>query len=522
MKKTACLALLALIFLFVPVLARAEYTVAKGDCLSVIGQKTGVKWQEIAKQNKIKKPWIIYPGQKLEVSTTIVSNSVRSNGGKNVAVSTATSQTFKTPPDGQFFYRNPGADPYKGTVEKAVQLLGYPKEVGKLLALQVKADNFSWETVTSGDTVSAMVFGKDKVRTNVVCAWDKSRLLAAKVYAVNYDGKEWQMGKLLVCGNFFSIEPISEIPPVVITSPEPETEPEPEKPVVIEEEKPIFLPLEKTECPVEHEPIVGAGIWGNQLAKGRFAYAEYVLWLKEIFGISCDSEYSIGVGFFSNWEDGESKLSAYKWDAWGIGPQVGVKRTWWEEKDMFRQWQVKGRLLWEDQSGGNSQSGYWMEQDNIKLGLYGEYEHQFDEKWMGVVVAEGWWDLNNSRVSSWAGDQSETREMFGIGAYGQYKFNEDWSVRFGGGPFYQGWDELFGIRISVEVRWRDRLMFGPSLAIFPFGLSSVYEGIYSASDLTTLTGFVRYEFGPDIREWDEKERRESIKKRDHEMFGGTI
>ncbi len=45
----------------------ATYTVVRGDTLSGIGAKTGVKWQDIASINGISDPYIIYPGQVLRL-----------------------------------------------------------------------------------------------------------------------------------------------------------------------------------------------------------------------------------------------------------------------------------------------------------------------------------------------------------------------------------------------------------------------------------------------------------------------
>lgn len=49
--------------------ASQEYTVVAGDSLSKIGQKYGVKWQEIYEANKdqIKNPDLIHPGWKLKI-----------------------------------------------------------------------------------------------------------------------------------------------------------------------------------------------------------------------------------------------------------------------------------------------------------------------------------------------------------------------------------------------------------------------------------------------------------------------
>lgn len=47
--------------------ALREYTVEKGDTLSAIGQKFGVKWREIADLNDVKNPDLIFPGQVFKI-----------------------------------------------------------------------------------------------------------------------------------------------------------------------------------------------------------------------------------------------------------------------------------------------------------------------------------------------------------------------------------------------------------------------------------------------------------------------
>lgn len=44
------------------------YTVVKGDTLSAIGRKFGVRWQDIAGKNGIKAPYIITPGQRIIIN----------------------------------------------------------------------------------------------------------------------------------------------------------------------------------------------------------------------------------------------------------------------------------------------------------------------------------------------------------------------------------------------------------------------------------------------------------------------
>lgn len=47
--------------------AASTYTVRRGDCLSIIGQRLGVSWQSIASANGIRSPYVIYAGQRLTI-----------------------------------------------------------------------------------------------------------------------------------------------------------------------------------------------------------------------------------------------------------------------------------------------------------------------------------------------------------------------------------------------------------------------------------------------------------------------
>lgn len=58
----------------------ATYTVRSGDCLSVIGARLGVSWQSIAQANGITSPYTIYPGQVIRIpgGTYVDTYTVRS------------------------------------------------------------------------------------------------------------------------------------------------------------------------------------------------------------------------------------------------------------------------------------------------------------------------------------------------------------------------------------------------------------------------------------------------------------
>lgn len=59
-----------------PISNENTYTVAEGDCLSIIGERLGLNWQEIAQINGICEPYTIYPGQVLKLSNGTQNNEI--------------------------------------------------------------------------------------------------------------------------------------------------------------------------------------------------------------------------------------------------------------------------------------------------------------------------------------------------------------------------------------------------------------------------------------------------------------
>jgi len=510
----------------------SEYTVQKGDTLSGIakrfmGSASRAAYMSLAEKNGIENPHLIHPGQKLDIPEGFsFSESYRLQGQIGVISSApakpqSSRQSAEKKQEGVFYYRYPARDPYRGTLEKALELLGYPIEVRKAFVEKVRTtpkNKIVHIELRKGDRIAAMTFGKAKVKRNVIAAWDDQyHLYAARLYETEFEGKVYRLIYPLVCGNWSRLEerPIPAPPEVpYIEPPVPQPVPTaPEAPPYIEEEKP---------CPIEHEPIVGIGTWGNGIAEGDFAYAEYMQWRKKCL-FDCSSEYSWGLGAYGSWEQGESELSSYEWDGHTVGPQAGLKYSglYFDKEDKkyrLQQWTSKVRLVWEKTEGDNDTSGYHMTQDNLKLGAYVEGVKEFDDKWMGIITAEGWIGLDESIKSTWSGDTPSDRGNVQLGVYGQYKINEDWSTRFGGGPFWQQWDDMYGMHLRAEARWKNTVMFGPYANLFPFGKSSAYKGI-PTSDLQTWGAFARVEFGEIIRQQDRKIRMQRVKAEDDERFG---
>lgn len=549
MKKGSLIAVLLLvIFTGAANASEKYYEVKKGDTLSGIAKKYGVSLDRLYRINKslIRDKNKIYPGQKFEIPERI-SKQVKA-AKKNYAVTKEILKLFVNPEEifvvltkkDLLNYKNPGRDKYKGDISteegigSVLNSLAYPEAAKKALKEKVLANDFVMTTIKNND-IFVMLYGRNKVRLSVVdlpLKKGKEQLLSAREYSTEIEGVRYTLKIVLACGNparppDIKLPPPPPTPPVEEVIPPPP--PPPEKPEVPEEPPPVEVPplpppvpkikIEPKKCPIEHEPILGAGLWGNGIAKGSFGYGEYVAWLKT----SCDSQYSYGVGIYGSVEDGESKLSAYEWWGYTFGGQLGIKRYWLyrdEQDKKFRaqQWQLKARLVWEETYGKNPDSGYRMNQEHFKLGLYGEYIRQMDDRWQGILIAEGWHSLDGSIKSTWSGDSPSNRTQLSMGAYAQYKLDQNWQIRFGGGPFYQGWDHMWGLHARAEARYKETLMIGPYVNLFPFGKSSIYNGI-PTSDLQTIGAFVRIEFGKIIREADRKARMEQIKKLDDEMFG---
>ena len=59
-----------------PNISNNTYTVVDGDCLSVIGERLGINWVEIAQINGICEPYTIYPGQVLKLPNATHSDEI--------------------------------------------------------------------------------------------------------------------------------------------------------------------------------------------------------------------------------------------------------------------------------------------------------------------------------------------------------------------------------------------------------------------------------------------------------------
>ena len=114
----------------------------------------------------------------------------------------------------ELIYQHPGADPYRGTNELALHLL-YPSAKAYLpysAFAKIETNGFCrLRFFQQGELVNAMVYGKDRVATNVyvdVNDWPSS---ASRLVSECTDGFGNAIGVPVVCGNIF-YERISPFP----------------------------------------------------------------------------------------------------------------------------------------------------------------------------------------------------------------------------------------------------------------------------------------------------------------------
>ncbi len=320
------------------------------------------------------------------------------------------------------------------------------------------------------------------------------------------------VGQFKACCNFFPVKrnerlaapqppaPSASAPtPVSAPASAPVAIPVPE--VVIAD--PVATPAPLSAFPkaneAEWEAIAGVGAWKNNLAAGTWRYGEGML------SAILPDGYRLGVGAFGMWGEGESKRSAYSWRERGFGPQFGLKRNFLQaQTDQFGQtvllpagWGVKLRFLGDHTSGGNPESGYAMQQDGHKTGLYVEYLEQKSPEWMVGGSAELWHYHGGRITSTWSGDQPQDRGSASLTAWAQYRHDDDWQTRGYATLAHQNWDQLNLVRVGAELRFRETVMCGSALSL-SLNQPDVYREVSRGDLRTTLFG-CRLELGGTLR-----------------------
>lgn len=390
-----------------------------------------------------------------------------------------------------FGYKKPGGNPFKGDTIKGLKDLLIPEEVRTLLAEKIRKDEFEWGSVNPGD-IFLMLFG------NYEKALSQSQMsypLKAKVYRIPFGGLEYIVKHVLACGNPTRY-PEEPIPPPKEELPPEKWIPEiPEKEVII---PPVEKKIERPKPPIilkipqiyrppkifKYKPIkcidlelsARQGWWWGEDSHGEFSYTEGGIW------DSCWYEGEM-VGFYATRDSGNVDISAYEWNGWGIGPQVGIRYLDFYKKDngsvLPHGWTAKLRLMYAKLTGKNPESLYHMTQEDLLIGIYMEYVRFLSQDTVAAVTFEAWFSLWSSQESTWSGDSPSNRGWIQIGAYIQKYINDHWAIRLGGYGFHHLWDKEFGIGGYPEIRYNDWLLAGFNASLgFDNGLSyGPYVGV---------------------------------------------
>lgn len=444
--------------------------------------------------------------------------------GADVAVSREWQNVDVKPFTGELGHKPRNQDEMMEHARSAVKLLGYPEAVQEGLLEKVKKNEGGSYLIIKGDYIPQMLSGKNEILTDLTVNLKNHKgPLPAIWFSFQWQGGTYVLVNPTLCYNWIrgdqngNVKMRLPIAPEIVKGETPYNwktireeyrkmahEFEPAVGTLIREEF-EYIPPKNDEYVIEHEPIVGAFIMRNELAKGWGGYGEYLAWLRKGHDYNFIHGWSPGVGPYGMYSEGESSTSSYGWDEYKYGPQVGLKYIAGEW-----QWQVKIRFAWEYMSGHNDE-GYSMSQDNEMLGLYTESIWRESEEFYWGLVGEAWFALDRDRTSTWSGDSPSRRNTVSAAIFGQWKLDEDWQSRLTLEGFHQTWDHLTGIRIAPELRWRETVMLSPWVSFFPFGISDVYEGVASVGDLTTIGFSPRIEFGKPIRDYHAKNNRDRVR-----------
>lgn len=299
MKKTVMAMFMAMVFLLLSSAAMAEtverYAVKEGDCLSVIGSKLKIKWKKIALDNKISKPYIIHPGQKLIIQQTVKE------------------------------WKKVNRNPYKGTWQWAIENFSLPAEIKKQVMKNIENNNFQWIELESGQILNQMVFGQNQIQNKTLCSWSKTQLYAAKDYGYG----NYHVIRVLMCGNWawYKVnfkKKIAEFPPVPVFGSKEEAGFPP---------VPVFSPEqeEKTAFYSRFDAYMGGGAYESvhEDAKGWYVWGKARYRPLE-FNLGDNLYARLGIFAFGAMGQGNDRNYNYDWRKWAIGPTAKLIGIHWD------------------------------------------------------------------------------------------------------------------------------------------------------------------------------------------------
>ncbi len=289
------------------------HLVKKGECLSAIGRKYGLKWQAIARINKIRKPFLIYPGQRVLVPDLSESKKKR---------------------------WVPGTAPTKASPLEAVGYLPSFHQLSRFQQREIRRKmefgEFKEVEIKDGWEVKEMSYtshGETKLILNRIADLSKTGPLKARLYQAE-DAPDFV--HILFCNNISVGEPLGE---PLIKKPSPKYPP---IPVFKEPEKgyppiPVFKEPQAPKAALD-ECGFDFYLGGGNYESVNYDADGYYFWGKARFRPLGPYKISerpliracLGVFGFRSMGEGHDEGYKYQWDQWNIGPSVKLFGSHWD------------------------------------------------------------------------------------------------------------------------------------------------------------------------------------------------
>jgi len=325
----------ALTVLALPALSSAEqviHEVQKGDTAYGIAKMYGTTVSSL----KLVKPSRIYPGQKIVVfdMEKEAANVAKSVTPVRKIVPAANKKSLLS---GPYLWKNPGREKFVGKDDVAFAKLNLTSEEIVELKKLIKDGTFEVLPICNGDKFDAMIFGKYKIRKDVIVAWRKNHCEAARMYQLS-SGKEIWMP--FICRNWAprsNKDPIPDILKGLI----------PITPAVTEggiPPAPVSTPEVVSNGDTDHEIldlIMGGGIYED--ANGADHTGNYG-WIKgRLFpwSLKLDDDLTLDTGVVAFYATGGGNDSGYEynWSEPAIGPAFRLTGDGWDGNlDLMYAW----------------------------------------------------------------------------------------------------------------------------------------------------------------------------------------
>jgi len=362
MKRLFVIIVVFLSLFVVSAVSAETYKVKRGDSLSKIASKySGVNWRDIyeVNRNKIKKPSLIYVGQKFVIPKSKSKSRVH-------------------------YWKHPGAEKFgKRDMVKAIRMFSLPEEVKKEAIQKLRKKKWHYFTIQSGDRFEEMFFGNYRKWTNVVAAWRKDTFYLGRKVRIEHKGKIYHIGFPLICHN---ISWWSEDKPV--------------KKVVLPPAKP--KPITKVKKPKKYWVDYDAYLWaGHFLALGGSGYSNYYggkfnLWLNRhqtSFGLLKEGFSTI----YNGWDGRSGSGFSFHGKRWTVGPAISLLRGDKSET-------VFSIQLGKQTDVGRSADGFYHAKQKTDILHFG-LTHDFYPKTKHIekvsMYAEYIRDIGHTKKSTW-------------------------------------------------------------------------------------------------------------------------